>query len=91
MTAGLYAARSRLKTVLLEKGALGGQVLVTDWVDNYPGFPEGISGFDLIDKMAAQTARFDLETRNATVVGMELEGAVKKILLGILFMMRLIL
>lgn len=81
MTAGLYAARARLKTVLLEKGALGGQVLVTDWVDNYPGFPEGISGFDLIEKMAAQAARFDLETRNATVTGLELSGSVKKIFL----------
>jgi len=47
LTAGLYAARARLKTVLLERGALGGQVLTCDWVDNYPGFAEGVSGFDL--------------------------------------------
>ena len=53
LTAGLYAARGRLKALLVEKGATGGQVLVTDWVDNYPGFVEGVSGFDLMDKMTA--------------------------------------
>ncbi|MBW1712918.1 MAG: thioredoxin-disulfide reductase [Deltaproteobacteria bacterium] len=61
LTAGLYAARSRLKVVLLERFAPGGQTLNTDWVDNYPGFPEGISGFDLIDKMKAQADRFELD------------------------------
>ena len=53
LTAGLYAARDRLQVMLVEKGVVGGQVLVTDWIDNYPGFPEGISGFDLVEKMAA--------------------------------------
>lgn len=81
LTAGLYAARGRLKAVMLEKGAVGGQVLITDWIDNYPGFPEGISGFDLIDRMAAQANRFDLETRIATVTSMDLQGDVKKLLL----------
>ena len=46
LTAGLYAARDRLKVLLVEKGAVGGQVLVTDWIDNYPGFPDGVSGAD---------------------------------------------
>ncbi len=41
LSAGLYAARARLNTLLLEKGAVGGQVLNTDWVDNYPGFVMG--------------------------------------------------
>jgi len=62
LSAGLYAARARLDHVLIEKGATGGQVLLTDWVDNYPGFPEGISGFDLVDKMTAHAKRFDLNT-----------------------------
>ena len=80
LTAGLYAARARIKTVLLEKGVAGGQVLTTDWIDNYPGFPDGLSGFDLADKMAKQAARFDLETRSgAEVSSMELKGQEKKI------------
>ena len=81
LTAGLYAARAMLNAVLLEKGAVGGQVLLTDWVDNYPGFPEGISGFDLIDKMAAQAARFGMQTRLGAVTGMDLKGPVKRLTL----------
>ncbi len=79
LTAGLYAARAKLAVVLLEKGAAGGQVLNTDWIDNYPGFPEGISGFELADKMAAQAARFDLPTRLVEVTSMDLLGPEKKI------------
>ncbi len=67
LSAGLYAARARLDHVMIEKGAPGGQVLLTDWVDNYPGFPEGISGFDLIDKMTEHAKRFDLNTITAEV------------------------
>jgi thioredoxin reductase (NADPH) len=80
LTAGLYAARDRLHVVLVEKGVVGGQVLVTDWIDNYPGFPEGLSGFDLIEKMAAQAKRFELETKNANVVKVELTEAKKKLI-----------
>lgn len=81
LTAGLYAARSQLKVVLLEKGALGGQVLVTDWIDNYPGFPEGISGFELMDKMSAQAMRFGLQHKLANVLSMDLSQPVKKLML----------
>ena len=81
LTAGLYAARDRMQAVLVEKGVVGGQVLVTDWIDNYPGFPEGISGFDLIEKMAAQAKRFELETKNANVVKVELTETKKKLIL----------
>ena len=81
LTAGLYAARDRMQVVLVEKGVVGGQVLVTDWIDNYPGFPEGISGFDLIEKMAAQAKRFELETKNANVVKVELTETKKKLIL----------
>ena len=79
MTAGLYASRARIDTVLVEKGAAGGQILVTDWIDNYPGFPEGISGFDLAEKMVAQAQRFGLAITVKTVSGMDLAGEVKTI------------
>lgn len=72
LTAGLYAARARLDHLLIEKGAAGGQVLLTDWVDNYPGFPDGLSGFDLAEKMEAHARRFGLTTRTAEVVSMDL-------------------
>jgi len=81
LTAGLYAARGRLKTLLVEKGVTGGQVLVTDWVDNYPGFAEGISGFDLIDKMTAHADRFGLEKKFATISSINLVGDLKTITL----------
>jgi thioredoxin reductase (NADPH) len=81
LTAGLYAARGRLKALLLEKGATGGQVLVTDWVDNYPAFPDGISGFELMDKMTAHADRFGLEKKFATVSSLDLAGDIKTITL----------
>ncbi len=68
LTAGLYAARSRINTLLIERLSPGGQVLNTDWVDNYPGFPEGVSGFELIDLMRAQVERFDLPIVSAQVI-----------------------
>jgi thioredoxin reductase (NADPH) len=43
LTAGLYCARAKMNTLLLEKGIIGGQIAITDLVENYPGFPEGIS------------------------------------------------
>ncbi len=67
LTAGIYACRARLNTILLEKTSPGGQVLVTDYVENYPGFPEKISGYELIDKMVAQAKRFDLNIENGEV------------------------
>lgn len=81
LTAGLYAARDRLNVLLVEKGVVGGQVLVTDWIDNYPGFPEGVTGSDLVEKMAAHAARFDLKTRNGNVVKVELSETTKKLTL----------
>lgn len=81
LTAGMYAARGRLNAVLLERGATGGQVLVTDWVDNYPGFPDGVTGFELMEKMTAQADRFGLEKKFGTVSSMELDGNLKTITL----------
>jgi len=61
LTAGLYAGRARLKALLVEKLIHGGQMMTTDFVENYPGFPEGISGPDLSDRMRKQAERFGLE------------------------------
>jgi len=81
LCAGLYAARGRVKALLLEKGATGGQVLLTDWVDNYPGFTEGISGFELMDKMTAHADRFGLEKKIASVKGLDLRDEIKTVFL----------
>lgn len=77
LTAGLYAARNQLRCLLIEKAASGGQVLITDWVDNYPGFVDGISGFELVEKMKAHAARFELPTMTANVISLELENETK--------------
>jgi thioredoxin reductase (NADPH) len=61
LTAGLYATRAKLKTVLLERMNPGGLVATTDWVENYPGFPEGIVGAELIKKMEEQAVKFGTE------------------------------
>ena len=80
LTAGLYAARAQLNTLLFERLAPGGQVLNTDWVENYPGFPDGISGFDLADKMKTQAERFGLRIQNEEVVGLELSQEKKTVI-----------
>ena len=71
LTAGLYTARARLNVVLLERLAPGGQVLNTDWVENYPGFPDGISGFELVERMKTQAEKFDLPIQLEEVMGLE--------------------
>jgi thioredoxin reductase (NADPH) len=80
LSAGLYAARSRLNHVLIEKGAPGGQVLLTDWVDNYPGFPEGLTGFDLVEKMTEHAKRFDLNIELGCVTKVDLGDEKRKVL-----------
>jgi len=65
LTAGLYAARARMKTLLIEKMVWGGQAAITENIENYPGFPEGISGAELTSLMKEQAARFDLEFLDA--------------------------
>ncbi len=63
LTAGVYSSRGRLKTAVLERNMAGGQIALTDLVENYPGFPEGISGFDLSQKMKEQAEKFGAEMR----------------------------
>ncbi len=67
LTAGLYAARDAMKTLLVERMVSGGQVATTEWVENYPGFPDGISGLELSQRMEDQAKRFGLEVLQADV------------------------
>lgn len=76
MTAALYGARARAKTVVFEAGLPGGQIITTDWVENYPGFPDGISGAELGDFMVRQAERFGAEIRGLKrVESLESHGA----------------
>jgi len=79
LTAGLYAARSRLKTLLMERLSPGGQVLLTDTVENYPGFPEGISGFELMDRMRRQAENFGLEIQSREILQLRLSPGRKEV------------
>ena len=82
MTAGLYNARARLSVLLLERLAPGGQVLTTDRVENYPGFPDGVSGFELMDRMKTQAERFGLKIQNEEVIRLELSEKRKAVFLN---------
>lgn len=68
MAAALYGARARARTVVFEKGLPGGQIVTTEWVENYPAFPEGISGSDLGELMLKQAERFGAEFRTFSPV-----------------------
>ncbi|MBU0973664.1 MAG: thioredoxin-disulfide reductase [Proteobacteria bacterium] len=81
LTAGLYAARARMNVILLEKSVPGGQILVTDWIENYPGFPEGISGYDLAEKMRLQAQDLGLKIETAQVHALNLSAGIKEIVL----------
>jgi len=74
LTAGLYTSRSRLHTLLIEIGLLGGQMTTTEVIENYPGFPQGISGDELSRSMEEQAKRFGLEVISHEVVEVKLEG-----------------
>ena len=77
-TAALYAARAGLDTVILEKLSAGGQMALTEQIDNYPGFEDGIDGFSLGEKMKRGTERFGVETKLTEVLSLDLSGTVKK-------------
>ncbi|MFC1846053.1 thioredoxin-disulfide reductase [Chloroflexota bacterium] len=71
LTAGIYASRAGLKSLLIEKEMFGGQIVKTTSLDNYPGFPDGIAGYDLIDLMLKQTEKYGLETKLAEVTALK--------------------
>ena len=76
-TAALYAARSGLSVLVLEKLSAGGQMTNTEQIDNYPGFPEGIDGFELGERMQKGALRFGAENQFSEVKSVELSGQVK--------------
>ena len=78
-TAALYCARSGRSVAVLEKLSAGGQMATTDRIDNYPGFEEGIDGFELGERMERQAWRFGVSTVYGEVRSVELAGRPKRI------------
>lgn len=77
--AALYCARAGLSVLVLEMLGAGGQMATTEQVDNYPGFEEGVNGFDLAEKMQAGAERFGVESEFAEVTGLQLDADPKRI------------
>lgn len=73
LTAGIYGARAGLQTVILERALPGGLAATTDYIENYPGFPDGIKGMELTEKMKKQAQHFGVE-----IIGSEVVSLVKK-------------
>lgn len=74
LAAGIYAARAALNAVLIERDLPGGLAVTTNAIDNYPGFPEGVSGAELADRMEKQARRLGLALESADVSGLESSG-----------------
>jgi len=77
LSAGLYASRARLTSLLIERGLVGGLITESELVENFPGFPEGISGLELGQLMHQQATKYGLETLLAEATGIELSGKQK--------------
>ncbi|MBN1862846.1 MAG: thioredoxin-disulfide reductase [Dehalococcoidales bacterium] len=77
LSAGIYTARARLTSLLIEKGLIGGQIVNTERLDNYPGFPDGISGTKLTELMHQQATKYGMETAVAEVTGLKLKDGQK--------------
>lgn len=79
LSAAIYTTREDIDTILFEKGVPGGLAAVTDWVDNYPGFPKGISGLDLADNLRLQAERFGADIHLGEVMSIDDMGNYKKL------------
>ena len=79
LTAAIYACRANLKTLVLESMLSGGEITATDQLDNYPGFPEGISGAEFGERLEKQAKRFGAELNFAAVEKVELEAEIKRV------------
>lgn len=82
LTAGIYASRARLKTLLIEKAGCGGQIAMTDKLENFPGFEDGINGFEFTSKVEQQARNFGTEIIYGEVLSLEAESSVKKVILS---------
>ena len=82
LTAAIYASRARMKTLLVEKSGIGGEAASTDLIENYPGFPEGIRGFELADRMYQQAKRFGAQIYCAIPDELNLQSQPKEITIG---------
>jgi thioredoxin reductase (NADPH) len=74
LTAGIYAARNKLNTLIIEKAMPGGLITMAEMVENFPGFPDGISGLDLAGHMQKQAEKFGVQFQYAEVNGLEVQG-----------------
>ncbi len=79
LTAGLYTARSRLQTIIFERLAPGGQIALTDWIENYPGFESGIKGIDLVQHMHSHALKAGAEITTGEVKALETDRNLKVI------------
>jgi len=77
LTAGLYSSRGGLTSILIEKGIFGGQITYAEHVENFTGFPQGISGQELGEKMHEQARKHGLKILTAEVTGLEMQGEMK--------------
>lgn len=80
LTAGLYAGRARLKTLILEKATAGGQAATTDLIENYPGFPDGVGGYELTQRIRQQAEHFDCQIKEISpVTNIEADGDLRRV------------
>jgi len=79
LSAAIYTSREDIDTTMIEKGVIGGLAAVTDWVDNYPGFADGLEGLKLADAMRAQAERFGAKIELGEVMSVKEEDGLKKL------------
>lgn len=78
LAAGLYAGRARLRTLILEKATTGGQAATTELIENYPGFPDGVGGYELSQTMRQQAERFGCQIQEIKpVINIEADGDIR--------------
>lgn len=80
LSAAIYTTREDIDTVLIEKGVVGGLAAITDKIDNYPGFAEGVSGMDLADSLWKQAERFGTKIEFGEVISIDVEGDKKRVI-----------